>query len=127
MRSYQKKFIPKIKDLSSEPLIGVKEPLKDMLAACGVIIVYLPILDNITSTCITYSKGNSIVLGIPTEDTDGFWQLLGEALHNLVERDYQRSNRKYRNNDPVTVVNYQSIFWVSFVAVMLSQVFSYAK
>ena len=101
-----RKFIPKIKDLSSEPLIGVKEPLKDMLAACGVIIVYLPILDNITSTCITYSKGNSIVLGIPTEDTVGFWKLLGEALHNLVERDYQRSNRKYRNNDPVTVVNY---------------------
>ena len=100
------KFIPKIKDLSSEPLIGVKEPLKDMLAACGVIIVYLPIIDNITSTCITYSKGNSIVLGIPTEDSDGFWTLLGEALQNLVERDYQRSNRKYRNNDPVTVVNY---------------------
>ena len=99
-------FIPKIKDLSSEPLIGVKEPLKDMLAACGVIIVYLPILDNITSTCITYSKGNSIVLGIPTEDSDAFWTLLGEALQNLVERDYQRSNRKYRNNDPVTVVNY---------------------
>ena len=100
------KFIPKIKDLSSEPLIGVKEPLKDMLAACGVIIVYLPIIDNITSTCITYSKGNSIVLGIPTEDSEAFWTLLGEALHNLVERDYQRSNRKYRNNDPVTVVNY---------------------
>ena len=99
-------FIPKIKDLSSEPLIGVKEPLKDMLAACGVIIVYLPIIDNITSTCITYSKGNSIVLGIPTEDSDDFWTLLGEALQNLVERDYQRSNRKYRNNDPVTVVNY---------------------
>ena len=101
-----RKFIPKIEDLKSEPLAGVKEPLKDMLGACGVIIVYLPILDNITSTCITYSKGNSIVLGIPTEDTDGFWKLLGEALHNLVERDYQRSNRKYRNNDPVTVVNY---------------------
>lgn len=101
-----RKFIPKIKDLSSEPLIGVKEPLKDMLAACGVIIVYLPILDNIISTCITYSKGNSIVLGIPTEDSDAFWTLLGEALQNLVERDYQRSNRKYRNNDPVTVVNY---------------------
>lgn len=99
-------FIPKIKDLSSEPLIGVKEPLKDMLAACGVIIVYLPIIDNITSTCITYSKGNSIVLGIPTEDSDAFWTLLGEALQNLVERDYQLSNRKYRNNDPVTVVNY---------------------
>ena len=100
------KFIPKIKDFSREPLIGVKEPLKDMLAACGVIIVYLPIIDNITSTCITYSKGNSIVLGIPTEDSDAFWTLLGEALHNLLERDYQRSNRKYRNNDPVTVVNY---------------------
>ena len=100
------KFIPKIKDLSSEPLITVKEPLKDMLAACGVIIVYLPIIDNITTTCITYSKGNSIVLGIPTEDSDAFWTLLGEALHNLLERDYQRSNRKYRNNDPVTVVNY---------------------
>ena len=100
------KFIPKIKDLSSEPLIGVKEPLKDMLAACGVIIVYLPIIDNITTTCITYSKGDSIVLGIPTEDSDAFWTLLGEALHNLVERDYPRSNRKYRNNDPVTVVNY---------------------
>ena len=100
------KFIPKIKGLSSEPLITVKEPLKDILAACGVIIVYLPIIDNITSTCITYSKGNSIVLGIPTEDTDAFWTLLGEALHNLLERDYQRSNRKYRNNDPVTVVNY---------------------
>ena len=100
------KFIPKIKDLSIEPLITVKEPLKDMLAACGVIIVYLPIIDNITSTCITYSKGNSIVLGIPTEDSDAFWTLLGEALHNLLERDYQRSNRKYRNNDPVTVVNY---------------------
>ena len=99
-------FISKIKDLSSEPLIGVKEPLKDMLAACGVIIVYLPIIDNITSTCITYSKGNSIVLGIPTEDSEAFWTLLGEALHNLVERDYPRSNRKYRNNDPVTVVNY---------------------
>ena len=101
-----RKFIPKIADLKSEPLASVKEPLKDMLGACGVIIVYLPILDNITSTCITYSKGNSIVLGIPTEDTDGFWKLLGEALHNLLERDYQRSNRKYRNNDPVTVVNY---------------------
>lgn len=100
------KFIPKIKDLSREPLIGVKEPLKDMLAACGVIIVYLPIIDNITSTCITYSKGNSIVLGIPTEDSDAFWKLLGEALHNLVKRDYPRSNRKYRNNDPVTVVKY---------------------
>lgn len=100
------KFIPKIKDLSCESLIGVKEPLKDMLAACGVIIVYLPIIDNITSTCITYSKGNSIVLGIPTEDSDAFWTLLDEALHNLLERDYQRSNRKYRNNDPVTVVNY---------------------
>ena len=100
------KFIPKIKDLSSEPLIGVKEPLKDMLAACGVIIVYLPIIDNITSTCITYSKGTSIVLGIPTEDSDAFWTLLDEALHNLLERDYPRSNRKYRNNDPVTVVNY---------------------
>ena len=101
-----REFIPKIKDLKSEPLVGVKEPLKDMLGACGVIIVYLPILDNITSTCITYSKGSSIVLGIPTEDTDGFWNLLEEALHNLLERDYQRSNRKYRNNDPVTVVNY---------------------
>ena len=101
-----RKFIPKIEDLKSEPLAGVKEPLKDMLGACGVIIVYLPILDNITSTCITYSKGSSIVLGIPTEDTDAFWTLLGEALHNLLERDYQRSNRKYRNNDPVTVVNY---------------------
>lgn len=101
-----RKFISKIEDLKSEPLAGVKEPLKDMLGACGVIIVYLPILDNITSTCITYSKGNSIVLGIPTEDTDGFWNLLEEALHNLLERDYQRSNRKYRNNDPVTVVNY---------------------
>lgn len=101
-----RKFIPKIEDLKSEPLAGVKEPLKDMLGACGVIIVYLPILDNITSTCITYSKGNSIVLGIPTEDTDGFWNLLEVALHNLAERDYQRSNRKYRNNDPVTVVNY---------------------
>ena len=101
-----RKFIPKIEDLKSESLASVKEPLKDMLGACGVIIVYLPILDNITSTCITYSKGNSIVLGIPTEDTDGCWKLLGEALHNLVERDYQRSNRKYRNNDPVTVVNY---------------------
>ena len=101
-----RKFIPKIEDLKSEPLASVKEPLKDMLGACGVIIVYLPILDNITSTCITYSKGNSIVLGIPTEDTDGFWKLLEEALHNLLERDYQRSNRKYRNNDPVTVVNY---------------------
>ena len=101
-----RKFIPKIEDLKSEPLASVKEPLKDMLGVCGVIIVYLPILDNITSTCITYSKGNSIVLGIPTEDTDSFWKLLGEALHNLVERDYQRSNRKYRNNDPVTVVNY---------------------
>lgn len=100
------KFIPKIKDLSSEPLIGMKEPLKDMLAACGVIIVYLPIIDNITSTCITYSKGNSIVLGIPTEDSNAFWTLLDEALHNLLERDYPRSNRKYRNNDPVTVVNY---------------------
>lgn len=100
------KFIPKIKDLSSEPLITVKEPLKDMLAACGVIIVYLPIIDNITSTCITYSKGNSIVLGIPTEGSHAFWPLLDEALHNLLERDYQRSNRKYRNNDPVTVVNY---------------------
>ena len=100
------KFIPKIKDLSSETLIAVKEPLKDMLAACGVIIVYLPIIDNITSTCITYSKGNSVVLGIPTEDSDAFWTLLDEALHNLLERDYQRSNRKYRNNDPVTVVNY---------------------
>lgn len=100
------KFIPKIMDLSSEPLIAVKEPLKDMLAACGVIIVYLPIIDNITSTCIIYSKGNSIVLGIPTEDTDGFWNLLEEALHNLVERDFPHSNRKYRNNDPVTVVNY---------------------
>ena len=100
------KFIPKIKDLSSEPLIGVKEPLKDMLAACGVIIVYLPIIDNITTTCITYSKGNSIVLGIPTEDSDAFWRLLDVALHNLLERDYPRSNRKYRNNDPVTVVNY---------------------
>ena len=66
----------------------------------------MPIIDNITSTCIIYSKGNSIVLGIPTEDTDDFWTLLGEALQNLVERDYQRSNRKYRNNDPVTVVNY---------------------
>lgn len=101
-----RKFISKIEDLKSEPLADVKEPLKDMLGACGVIIVYLPILDNITSTCITYSKGNSIVLGIPTEDTDGFWNLLEEALHNLLERDYQRSNRKYRNNDPVTVVNY---------------------
>lgn len=101
-----RKFISKIEDLKSEPLAGVKEPLKDMLGACGVIIVYLPILDNITSTCITYSKGNSIVLGIPTEDTDGFWNLLEEALHNLLERDYQRSNRKYRNNDPVTVMNY---------------------
>ena len=99
-------FIPKIKDLSSESLIGVKEPLKDMLAACGVIIVYLPIIDNITFTCITYSKGNSIVLGIPTEDSDDFWNLLDQALHNLVERDFPHSNRKYRNNDPVTVVNY---------------------
>ena len=101
-----KKIYTKIKDLSSEPLIGVKEPLKDMLAACGVIIVYLPIIDNITSTCITYSKGNSIVLGIPTEDSDAFWTLLEEALQNLVERDFPHSNRKYRNNDPVTVVNY---------------------
>ncbi len=81
-----KKIYTKIKDLSSEPLIGVKEPLKDMLAACGVIIVYLPIIDNITSTCITYSKGNSIVLGIPTEDSDDFWNLLDQALHNLVEQ-----------------------------------------
>ena len=61
-----KAFIPQIKELSQESLTVAKEPLKDMLAASGVIIVYLPIIDDITSTCITYSKGNAIVLGIPT-------------------------------------------------------------
>ena len=83
-----------------------KEPLKDMLAASGVIIVYLPIIDDITSTCITYSKGNAIVLGIPTAENKNFWHLLDEALKGLVERDHPHTSRKYRNNDPVTVVNY---------------------
>ena len=46
-----KAFIPQIKELSQESLTVAKEPLKDMLAASGVIIVYLPIIDDITSTC----------------------------------------------------------------------------
>ena len=97
-----KTFIPQIK----ESLTVAKEPLKDMLAASGVIIVYLPIIDDITSTCITYSKGNAIVLGIPTAENKNFWHLLDEALKGLVERDHPHTSRKYRNNDPVTVVNY---------------------
>ena len=101
-----KAFIPQIKELSQESLTVAKEPLKDMLAASGVIIVYLPIIDDITSTCITYSKGNSIVLGIPADDNKDFWRLLDEALKGLVERDHPHTSRKYRNNDPVTVVNY---------------------
>ena len=100
-----KAFIPQIKELSQESLTVAKEPLKDMLAASGVIIVYLPIID-ITSTCITYSKGNAIVLGIPTAENKNFWHLLDEALKGLVERDHPHTSRKYRNNDPVTVVNY---------------------
>lgn len=35
-----------------------------------------------------------------------FWHLLDEALKGLVERDHPHTSRKYRNNDPVTVVNY---------------------
>ena len=101
-----KTFIPKINQLSREFLVAAKEPLKDMLAASGIIIVYLPIIDDITSTCITYSKGNSIVLGIPTDENNDFWRLLDEALKGLVERDHPHTSRKYRNNDPVTVVNY---------------------
>ena len=101
-----KTFIPQIKELSQESLTVAKEPLKDMLAASGVIIVYLPIIDDITSTCITYSKGNAIVLGIPTAENKNFWHLLDEALKGLVERDHPHTSRKYRNNDPVTVVNY---------------------
>ena len=101
-----KAFIPQIKELSQESLTVAKEPLKDMLAASGVIIVYLPIIDDITSTCITYSKGNAIVLGIPTAENKNFWHLLDEALKGLVERDHPHTSRKYRNNDPVTVVNY---------------------
>ena len=86
--NYLKAFIPQIKELSQESLTVAKEPLKDMLAASGVIIVYLPIIDDITSTCITYSKGNSIVLGIPADDNKDFWRLLDEALKGLVERDH---------------------------------------
>ena len=105
-RELLKTFIPQINELSRESLVAVKEPLKDMLAASGVIIVYLPIIDDITSTCITYSKGNSIVLGIPTEENNDFWRLLNDALQGLVDRDHPHTSRKYRNNDPVTVVNY---------------------
>ena len=101
-----KTFIPKIKNFSQESLNVAKEPIKDMLAAAGIIIVYLPIIDDITSTCITYSKGNAIVLGIPTDENNDFWRLLNEGLKGLVERDYPHTSRKYRNNDPVTVVNY---------------------
>ena len=101
-----KTFILKINQLSRESLVAAKEPLKDMLAASGIIIVYLPIIDDITSTCITYSKGNAIVLGIPTAENKNFWHLLDEALKGLVERDHPHTSRKYRNNDPVTVVNY---------------------
>lgn len=101
-----KAFIPQIKEFSQESLTVAKEPLKDMLAASGVIIVYLPIIDDITSTCITYSKGNAIVLGIPTAENKDFWHLLDVALKGLAERDYPHTSRKYRNNDPVTVVNY---------------------
>ena len=101
-----KAFIPQIKELSQESLTVAKEPLKDMLAASGVIIVYLPIIDDITSTCITYSKGNAIVLGIPTAENKDFWHLLDVALKGLAERDHPHTSRKYRNNDPVTVVNY---------------------
>ena len=61
---------------------------------------------DITSTCITYSKGNAIVLGIPTAENKDFWHLLDVALKGLAERDHPHTSRKYRNNDPVTVVNY---------------------
>lgn len=105
-RELLKTFIPQINELSRESLAAAKEPLKDMLAASGVIIVYLPIIDDITSICITYSKGNSIVLGIPTEENNDFWRLLNEALKGLAEREHPYTSRKYRNNDPVTVVNY---------------------
>lgn len=105
-RELLKTFIPQIKELSRESLTAAKEPLKDMLAASGVIIVYLPIIDDITSTCITYSKGNSIVLGIPTDENKDFWYLLEEALKGLVAREHPYTSRKYRNNDPVTIVNY---------------------
>ena len=105
-RELLKTFISKIKNLSQESLTTAKEPIKDMLAASGIIIVYLPIIDDITSICITYSKGNSIVLGIPTDDNKDFWRLLDEALKGLIERDHPHTSRKYRNNDPVTVVNY---------------------
>lgn len=105
-RELLKTFIPKIRNLSQEFLNAAKEPIKDMLAAAGIIIVYLPIIDDITSTCITYSKGNSIVLGIPTDENNDFWRLLNEALKGLVERDHPHTSRKYRSNDPVTVVNY---------------------
>lgn len=105
-RELLKTFIPKIRNFSQESLNVAKEPIKDMLAAAGIIIVYLPIIDDITCTCITYSKGNSIVLGIPTDENNDFWRLLNEALKGLVERDHPHTSRKYRNNDPVIVVNY---------------------
>ena len=46
------------------------------------------------------------MLGIPTEENNDFWRLLNEALKGLVEREHPYTSRKYRNNDPVTVVNY---------------------
>ena len=97
-------MIPQIQDLSKESLVSVKEPLKDMLGAAGIIIVYLPILDDITSTCITYTKGNSIVLGIPTDDTQEFWDVLLAQLDNLIKKEFHYTKRKYRNNDPVTII-----------------------
>lgn len=100
-------MIPQIKELSKESLVSVKEPLKDMLGASGIIIIYLPILDDITSTCITYTKGNSIVLGIPTDDTQEFWDVLLAQLENLIRKEFHYSKRKYRNNDPVTVIGHK--------------------
>lgn len=100
-------FIPKIKELIILSLDEVKEPLKDLLAASGVIIVYLPIIDGLNNVCITYSKGPSIVLGIPSENTAHFWSLLLKQLESLVQREYRNTQRKYRNNDPVHVVGYK--------------------
>ena len=100
-------FIPKIKELSNLSVNEIKEPLKDMLAAAGIIIIYLPVIDDIHDVCITYSKASSIVLGLPTENTKQFWMLLLKQLDSLLHREYRHSQRKYRNNDPVHIVEYK--------------------
>lgn len=91
-----KKSLPKIRALTFEKPEDFCPKLREVLAACGIVIVFLPHIGGSFLNGASFVDGNHIVMGLTVrgKDADRFWFSLFHEIHHILAGDINDNSPK---------------------------------